>query len=78
MQDGCQNGFIEQKSHLVHKIYSLKGMQCIKIGVFEYAKVKYVNYKSKMASKMASTGKGDTIVPRRAATEACILQNWEF
>ena len=74
MQYGCQNGFIEQKSHLVHKIYSLKGMQYIKIGVFEYANVKYVNYKTKMAVKMASTGKGDTTVPRRAAIEACNLQ----
>ena len=27
-----------------------------------------------MAAKMASTGKGDTTVPRRAATEVCNLQ----
>ena len=33
---------LKKKSHLVHKIYSLKGMQCIEIGVFEYAKFKYV------------------------------------
>ena len=69
MQYGCQNGFIEQKSHLVHKIYSLKGMQCIKRGVFEYAKFKYVKYKFKIAAKMASTSKGDTTDPKRAATE---------